>query len=357
MFALMSVLWSDFPFVAFKRWFRDLGNYLMILVVLSDPRQLEAVGTLLRRLSYLLLPLNILLIKYYPDIGMQYDYWTGAKMFVGATTGKNLLGVLSLISGLFFFWDTVTRWSKRKDKQTKRILMVNFAFMWMALWLLGDADSATSRVCLAIGCVIILAAQSKFTQRHPGVLKTLIPACLGLYLILAYAFDINGSLAGAVGRDATLTGRTVIWDAVLRTHTNPIVGTGYESFWLGPRLEQVWELAGHVTEAHNGYLEIYLHLGLIGVFLLCAFLTASYWTICRRFKPFSNFASLSLALWTINLLYNMTEAAAFKGQPMWVIFLLGAVVVLAKPNADDVPFVKRRSFQESPTKLREAVTA
>jgi len=357
MFALVSVLWSDFPFVAFKRWFRDLGNYLMILVVLSDPRPLEAVGTLLRRLSYLLLPLCILLIKYYPNIGVQYDYWTGAKMFVGATTAKNLLGVLCLIGGLFFFWDTVTRWSTRKDKRTKRILKVNFAFMWMTLWLLNDADSATSRVCLAIGCLIILAAQSKFTERHPGVLKTLIPVCFCLYLILAYGFDINGQLAGAVGRDATLTGRTVIWDAVLRTHTNPIVGAGYETFWLGPRLEAVWELAGHVTEAHNGYLELYLHLGLIGVFLFCAFLIASYRSICRKFKPFSNFASLSLALWTINLLYNMTEAAAFKGQLMWIIFLLGAIVVPAKPNVGDAPLVKATSFEESPTTLREVVTA
>ena len=64
-FALVSVCWSDFPFVAFKRWFRDLGNYLVILVVLSDPRPLEAVRVVLRRLSYLLVPLSILLIKYY----------------------------------------------------------------------------------------------------------------------------------------------------------------------------------------------------------------------------------------------------------------------------------------------------
>src|SRR5438876_5284476 len=49
-FALISVVWSDFPLVAFKRWFRDLGNYLVILVVLSDPRPLEAVRTVLRRL-------------------------------------------------------------------------------------------------------------------------------------------------------------------------------------------------------------------------------------------------------------------------------------------------------------------
>ena len=65
LFALLSVLWSDFPLVALKRWFRDLGNYLVILVVLSDPRPLEAVRALLRRLCYLLIPLSILLVKYY----------------------------------------------------------------------------------------------------------------------------------------------------------------------------------------------------------------------------------------------------------------------------------------------------
>jgi O-antigen ligase len=356
MFALVSVLWSDFPFVAFKRWFRDLGNYLMILVVLSDPRPLEAVGTLLRRLSYLLLPLCILLIRYYPNIGMQYDFWTGARMFVGATTGKNMLGVLCLISGLFFFWDTVTRWSKRKDKRTKRILMVNFAFMWMTLWLLGSADSATSRVCLGIGCLVIVAAHSRFAKRHPGFLKAMIPAFICLYAILAFGFGINGQLAGAVGRDSTMTGRTNVWDAVLSTRTNPLIGTGYESFWLGPRLLQVWQRAGvGIQEAHNGYLEVYLQLGLIGVFLVCGFLIASYQTICKRLKPFSNFASLSLALWTDVLFFNMTEAAAFKGQLMWVIFLLGAVVVPRATSAQN--FTTQRSpFEKSPSTLREAVT-
>src|SRR2546429_1632302 len=48
--ALVSVAWSDFPAVTFKRWFRDLGNYLMVLVVLSDPDPFEAFRTVLRRL-------------------------------------------------------------------------------------------------------------------------------------------------------------------------------------------------------------------------------------------------------------------------------------------------------------------
>ena len=161
LFALVSVVWSDFPFVSLKRWFRDLGNYLMVLVVLSDPRPLEAVRTLLRRLCYLLIPLSIVLVKYYPEISRQYDSWTGSFSDAGPTTGKNLLGLLALISGLFFFWDTVTRWSERKDRRTRRIILVNVAFIGMTLWVLNIANSATCRVCLVLGCLVIAAAHSK----------------------------------------------------------------------------------------------------------------------------------------------------------------------------------------------------
>ncbi len=326
-FALVSVVWSDFPYVSFKRWFRDLGHYLMVLVVLSDPRPSEAVRTVLRRLCFLLIPLSIVLVKYYPEIGKSYSSWTGVAAYAGATTGKNMLGVLCLVSGLFFFWDTVTRWSDRKERRTRRIILVNVAFIAMTLWLLNLADSATSRVCLVIGCLVIAAAHSRAVKRHPALLKALIPVCFCLYLVLEFNFGINAAIAGAVGRDPTLTDRTYIWSLLLSMNTNPLVGTGYESFWLGPRLELVWQRFGvGLNEAHNGYLEVYLNLGLVGLILLAGFLISSYRTICRRLKPPSSLASLSLALWTILLLYNVTEAA-FKSQFLWVTFLLGAIAV------------------------------
>ena len=106
LFAMVSVVWSDFPFIAFKRWFRDLGDYVVILVVLSDRKPLDAIRTVLRRLSYLLVPLSILLIKYFPELGNHYSYWTGAVEFVGAATSKNTLGGMCIFSGLTFFWHT-----------------------------------------------------------------------------------------------------------------------------------------------------------------------------------------------------------------------------------------------------------
>jgi exopolysaccharide production protein ExoQ len=327
-FALVSVCWSDFPFVALKRWFRDLGTYLMILVVLSDPRPLEAVRVVLRRLSYLLIPLSILLNKYFPQLSKQYDPWTGIGYYAGATTSKNMLGLVCLVSGLFFFWDTATRWSERQRRRTKRVILLNVALIAMTLWLMNLAQSTTSDVCFFLGCLVIVAAHSKAFRRHPAFLKALIPASFCLYLILDFGLDMNGAMAGAVGKDPTLTDRTKIWAFVLGMHTNALFGTGYQSFWLGPRLEFFWQNSGlgHINEAHNGYLEVYLELGLIGVLLLVVFLVASYRTICRRLAPSSSLGVLGLAAWMVLVFYNMSEAA-FEGGLLWMTLLLGTIAL------------------------------
>jgi exopolysaccharide production protein ExoQ len=344
-FALLSVLWSDFPLVSLKRWFRDVGNYIVILVVLSDPRPLEAIRTVLRRLSYFLLPLSVVLVKYYPELGKSYDPWTGIADYSGVTTSKNMLGVVCLISGLFFFWDTMTRWPERKQRRTKRILLLNVAFIVMTLWLLNIAHSTTSSVCLLLGCLVISAAHTRVVKRRPVLLKVLVPACFILYLILSLGFDMNGAMAGAVGKDPTLTDRTKIWAFVLGMHTNPLVGTGYESFWLGPRLERFWLESGlgHINEAHNGYLEVYLNLGLIGVFLLGGFMIASYRTISRRLRPLSSLASLTLALWVIILFYSVTEVG-FRAGLMWFAFLLGG---MAAPERAPAPVQRVSSFDDT----------
>jgi O-antigen ligase len=326
-FGLLSALWSDFPFVAIKRWFRDIGIYLAILVALSERYPLEAFCTLLRRLFYLLISLCILLIKYYPALSRQYDYWTGFASISGAATSKNTLGVLCLVSGLFFFWDTVARWSSRKAPITRRIILVNLTFLVMTLWVLQQSASATSKVCLALGCVVILAARTR-KEGLPAYLKVLIPFGISLYGVLAFGFgfDLNGIVAQFLGRDPTLTDRTGIWKVVLSVGTNPLVGTGYESFWLGSRLQKVWQTYPGINEAHNGYIQMYLQLGFIGLFMLWWVLMSFYGSIWRRRDALSGFASLSLALWSVLAFYNVTESA-FQGGLLWLTLLPGVLLL------------------------------
>ncbi len=353
-FGFVSIFWSDFPLVAFKRWFRDIGNYLVILVILSDPKPLEAVRAVLRRLSYLLIPLSILLVKYYPEAGKSYDPWTGIAEYSGAATSKNMLGVICLISGLYFFWDTVVRWPERKKRRTRRILFINVTFLAMTSWLLRMAHSTTSTVCLILGCFFVLAAHTKAFKRRPLLLKIMAPASFLLYLILTLGLDMGGAMASAVGKDATLTDRTKIWAFVLGMHTNPILGTGYESFWLGPRLERFWLESGlgHINEAHNGYLEIYLNLGIAGLVLLCGFVVGSYQTICKRLQSVSSLASLTLALWVIMLFYSVTEAG-FRAGMMWFMFLLGGIAI---PERAAQRVYRTAAFDNAPVTGRLAST-
>jgi exopolysaccharide production protein ExoQ len=344
-FALFSVVWSDFPSVAIKRWFRDFGIYLAILVALSDLHPMQAVCTVFRRLFYFLIPLSVLLIKYFPAMSRQYDFWTGMVSYTGAATSKNTLGVLCLVSGLFFFWDTLARWSSRKAPITRRIILVNLSFLAMTLWVLQKATSSTSRVCLALGCIVILAARTKAGGLR-GYLKVLIPFGISLYGVLAFGlgFDINATVAQFLGRDPTLTDRTKIWKVVLSVDTNPLLGTGYESFWLGSRLQKVWQVFPGINEAHNGYLQMYLQLGFIGLLILCWVLMSFYGSIWRRRDALSGLAPLSLALWTVLAFYNVTEAA-FQGGVLWLTLLPGVLIL----HQDEIESTQNFSRIRRPT--------
>jgi exopolysaccharide production protein ExoQ len=326
LFALASVLWSDFPFPAFKKWFRDLGDYTIVLVVLSDRHPLEAVSTLLRRLGYLLIPLSVVLIKYFPDIARNYDPWTGAQSFSGATTSKNMLGIVCLVCGIYFFWDIVVKWPDRKNTRQKRIILVNAVMTYLTWWLLIICDSATSRVCLIIACMVILAAHSKVVQHRPAILAGAIPVIFLTYMLLFFGFGLNDTFAGVAGR-TSLSGRPEIWRIVLSQQANPLVGAGYESYWLGPRLQRIWASGeGHINEAHNGFLELYLNLGYLGLLLMLIFVAVVYRNICKKVKPFSSIASLTLAIWTAFVFHNSTEAD-FRSGFMWIAFVLAALAV------------------------------
>ena len=336
LFALLSITWSDFPFASFRRSLRDLGTYLMVLVVLSDTRPLEAIETLIRRVSYLLIPLSVVVIKYFREISVVYDPWSGGAAFVGMASSKNMLGTLCLVSGLFLFWDTLRRWADRSRKRTRRILLVNAALMVMTLWLLNLSDSATSKLCFLLGCLIIIAVQSGPGRANPSRLKAMIPVVLIAGLLLEFFFAASDMVAGVVGRDTTLSGRTEIWRILLRTDINPIFGVGYQSFWLGTRMAAVAAAYGMrgLNEAHNGYLDTYLNLGLLGVCLLVCLLIASYRMLCRRLSISLHFASISLAVWTILVIYNLTESAFGNGLPWFTFLLVGIVVPRSDVPAD-----------------------
>src|SRR5438128_6993337 len=63
----VSIIWSDYPFVSLKRWIKDVGNVVMVLVILTERKPIEAIRSLFAKCTYLLIPTSVLFIKYFPD--------------------------------------------------------------------------------------------------------------------------------------------------------------------------------------------------------------------------------------------------------------------------------------------------
>ena len=131
----------------------------------------------------------------------------------------------------------------------------------------------------------------------------------------------------ALGKDPTLTGRTEIWNLLLGLRTNPWVGTGFESFWLGPRVRALWDaLDGFpVNEAHNAYIEVYLNLGWVGICFIGLLLVTGYKRVTSAIRRDSSKASLFLGFLLCTIFYSFTEAA-FRLMSPALIFLYLVIV-------------------------------
>jgi O-antigen ligase len=334
----ISVIWSDFPFIALKRWFKSIGEVLVVLVLLTDREPLKAVETVLKRTAYVLIPVSILFIKYYGDLGRSYDPWTGEAFFTGITTNKNTLGIVCLVGGLFFLCTLLAQWRQRSTKAAKKSdLFVTALFLFMIAWLFGIADSKTPLITFLFASLIITALQFAHIRRHIG--SYLVVGAL-LFSVLQLSLNVTDIVIESAGRDTTLTGRTDIWKFVLEMGTNPLIGTGFESFWLGERLQAAWAIFDfRPTQAHNGYLEIYLNLGFIGLFLLSGLILSGYLSLRRRLTAspgqertemaIFDFAAFGMGYLVSCLIYNVTEAG-FRG--LGLPFVIFVIVVLEYPR-------------------------
>jgi len=323
LYCFISIVWSDFPLVAFKRWIKILGHPIMALIVLTEPNPKQALTSLMKRCAYIVVPVSILFIKYYPELGRGFSPWGGA-MNTGINTDKNMLGADLLILGYFFFWYLLQTWQTKRSTRRRNELRLIAGFLIGIWWLFSQAHSATSLTCLLVGILVVVFVGMRSINKN--LIGTYMLAALVLLAVAEMGFGISGRFSESLGRGTGFTGRTGLWTALLGLHTNPIVGTGFESFWLGERPQQLEGIFFFIpNEAHNGYLETYLNLGSIGVLLVIGLFVATFWKI--RLQLFRDFemGRYRLGFLAAVVLYNWTEAGFRTVTPLWFAFYLIAM--------------------------------
>jgi O-antigen ligase len=325
LYCLASCLWSPFPDVAFKRWIKEVGELVMVLIVVTDAEPEAALRRLFSRVGFILLPATIFLIRY-SALGRGYDL-DGNPMNTGVTTNKNTLGLITFFVSLGASWSFLHLLRAKRLPNRGRQLAAQGALIAFGIVVLDLAHSATCIACFLLGTVLILATHLPFIRRSPGRVHALVLTILlsGGVIML---FGGTATVVGALGRDTTLTGRTAVWNAALPVCPNQLVGAGFESFWNGYGKKVDEGLPNgqkRLNSAHNGYIEVYLNLGFVGVGLIALLLISGYRRACAAFRRSPEVGSLMLAYVATSLIYSVTEAGFRILTPTWISLLLAIV--------------------------------
>jgi O-antigen ligase len=215
----------------------------------------------------------------------------------------------------------------QKEHIDMKEMSIHILLFIMISWLLFVAKSATSLAATFIGILMIISLGLPGIKKNPKLIKIYFLVSVIIFMIVHLSFDIFAVVTTSLDRDMTLTGRTELWEDLIKMGTNPLIGTGYESFWLGDRRSFLWaqeQYRWHPNQAHNGYLEIYLNLGFIGLILLTGIIYSVYKNINVKLLSLHDFdyQILRMTFLVVTLIINVTEAY-FKGiNLLWFIFLL-----------------------------------
>lgn len=310
--SIVSISWSAVAGITSRRVVLQICVILCIgLPMLSGVsparviNQLAILFAFICTLSVIFIP-----IAGIPDFG--YNGFYGQK---------NILGQVAVISVAIFFWKV---WFFRNKK------IFYYTFLIASLLILYTTKSKTSQGLLILLTVVTVVQTQilRFDRPLRVISYSLIFAFITTALIFCHTFDVSVSdFSLFLFGDTTFTGRTAIWEfAMQHIANNPILGHGYGAFWgVGEQSAAIREDAGFISgllQAHNGYVDILLELGWLGMALavvMIAGLGIEIGTACRLNI---RYASLFLFIYLFALANNLMESSLFRGDSiLWLLLL------------------------------------
>jgi O-antigen ligase len=318
-FAGASVLWAFSPESSFIRF----NQQLMIITSIVLPAMVAARTTDMMRGLFLVFAFASILNIFFVLGGSQVvvTYGSMGKVDIGYPgyfEGKNYLGECATLAILLSLHEMVYPGLRR------RLAAIIFGIATVLVFLSGSKTALGLALAAPFLAGVTLIIKNK-TRISPAIILLSIPFC---YAVLSHVSNFNmNRLSYMLYGDSTFTGRTIIWDFVeSEIARRPLLGWGYQSFWLVPGSPSLFEAPGWVKmmpNAHNGYYDTTIEMGYIGYYLLVIFIIATLHAMGRVIDrdPARGWLLLSLALYII--MWNYLESLWMRGfEFLWVVFLI-----------------------------------
>jgi O-antigen ligase len=327
MLAICSAAWSEDPVLSARRAipFALAAAFALYFARRhSLERQLAIFET-----TFLLLALTSAALAIgFPKLGL--DASTGhAGDWQGVFTQKNACGRAMV------FASAVVLARGRLTLARAASLLV-----FVAVLALSGSRGAWVIEGLLVTVVVAYALLTHFAPRPRVLLMCMTGAASVAAAVLAKVYF--RTIAALLGRDPTLTGRTAIWAQVwIAILHRPWLGYGFSAFWRGTKgasFQVVITLKFILFHAHNGFLEIWLELGVAGLLLFGLSYLRGWRQLWPQLSGRKRDGSFDSAVWPLCVLlliaaYDFDENTLLSFNGLFWVLYVHALATLEKKTS------------------------
>lgn len=317
-FIILSAQWSSFPVDVVKK----STHYIGLLLVCT-----AAVVVFTRKEKYMLqmfvvytsiaIILCVVTVVMFPSRGID----SLSQRWIGLASHPNGLGIIAMIAVWanvnYLFYTTLLRervWSA-----------IVIALAGVCLY---GSNSMTSMVLSVLLLTLVPTMMWLGKRNIARTLLVIISIALPIVLVLIMVMlstnkslqtiDVVDQFFSVTGRDKNLTGRTSLWEIAWWAYEQkPVLGWSFDDL-MSLSQKRLLEY----RQLHNGYLDLLVRGGLVGIVLMGYIIVRKYFLFVRlariNWRLFITLASLSTAI----LVHNFTEASLIRGQHLlWFLFV------------------------------------
>ena len=315
-YMLLSVAWSLYPGISFRRYIKMVGFLLMAILVASEEDHHKALEHVFRRYVAVCLMLSFFFIRTNRSIGYMISVH-GDHFMAGIANHKNDLGILCVYSLIFLLMRAIRLWPS--------INYLDMALFLVNAYLLIRAHSMTAYILAFLGVALLLALKIAGSFRRVAILvMILVIVTLPILMITMNSpgSTISGAFYSSTGKDATLTGRIPLWKDLIRLGKNDIFfGSGYESYWI-KYYKEIWAKWTFLPiSAHNGFVEVLLNLGLLGLAIMIYVISRPLSHLVTQDSLSQPLGYWNLTVLTLFIISNLTESWLICMSLGWYLFL------------------------------------
>ena len=308
----MGMIYTNFVYIGFIIYInycmKDFKNFINALNILFT----------------LLIIYNLILAIFFQSSYMYIGYQGSQKVFVGTFESRNGISMVMIPAIAFILIRSEYIYEKVRNKD------ILLCFMVLIIILLSKSSTGFIVGSLLVIYVLLLKKiKINININKLMSIYTIIYTQVVIFRIQETVF--RGFIENTLQKNVTLTGRTLIWDFIMKIIPNSLIfGYGRNDIIAQNTIIR------DVTEAHNGLLEILLCTGIIGLFVFILILLNAFRALNKSNSKISYILSMAIFLY---FCIALTESAfTYTKIGFWILIIISSNIEKIIKQKDNLEY-------------------